>query len=244
MSRFNPIKLSLYINYFVFAILLNSVGIVILKSQNVYGVDEVAASTLELFKDLPIAIVSFLMASFLPRIGYKNSMLAGLAIVAFACIGMYYGNSFWSAKLLFAAVGVSFALIKVSVYSMIGLITEGEREHNSMMSNIEGVFMFGIALAYFLFPAFNNEAEPNSWLNVYWLLAGMSILSFLFLFFAKFDEGHEIPGSDIADDFRQMFLLMAKILVVIFVISAFLFVMIEQGIMTWLPTFNDRVLDL
>lgn len=244
MSRFNPIKLSLYINYFVFAILLNSVGIVILKSQKVYGVDEVAASTLELFKDLPIAIISFLMASFLPRIGYKNSMLAGLAIVSFACIGMYFGNSFWTAKLLFAAVGVSFALIKVSVYSMIGLVTEGEKEHNSLMSSIEGVFMFGIALAYFLFPAFNNETEPNSWLNVYWLLAGMSLLSFLFLYFANFDEGHEIPGSDLADDFRQMFLLLTKILVVIFVISAFLFVMIEQGIMTWLPTFNDRVLDL
>ena len=244
MSRFHPIKLSLYINYFVFAILLNSVGIVILKSQKVYGVDEVAASTLELFKDLPIAIVSFLMASFLPRIGYKNSMLAGLGIVTFACIGMYYGNSFWSAKLLFAAVGVSFALIKVSVYSMIGLVTDGEKEHNSLMSSIEGVFMFGIALAYFLFPAFNNEAEPNSWLNVYWLLAAMSLVSFLFLYFAKFDEGHEIPGSDIADDFRQMFLLLARILVVVFVFSAFLFVMIEQGIMTWLPTFNDRVLAL
>ena len=84
------IKLSLFINYFVFAILLNSVGIVILKSQNVYGVDEVAASTLELFKDLPIAIVSFLVASFLPRIGYKKAMLAALAIVTIACISMYF----------------------------------------------------------------------------------------------------------------------------------------------------------
>tara|TARA_Y100000385_G_scaffold291515_1_gene369978 strand:+ start:3550 stop:3771 length:222 start_codon:yes stop_codon:yes gene_type:complete len=59
------IKASLYINYFVFAILLNSVGIVILKAQNVYGVDEVQASILEAFKDMPIAIVSFLLASFL-----------------------------------------------------------------------------------------------------------------------------------------------------------------------------------
>jgi len=74
------VRLSLYINYFVFAILLNSVGIVILKSQKVYGVDELAASTLELFKDMPMAIVSFIMASFLPRIGYKNSMLIGLGL--------------------------------------------------------------------------------------------------------------------------------------------------------------------
>ncbi|MCH5596737.1 hypothetical protein [Niabella ginsengisoli] len=54
------IKFFLYINYFVFAILLNSVGIVIAKSINVYGVNEKAASALEAFKDLPIAIVSFL----------------------------------------------------------------------------------------------------------------------------------------------------------------------------------------
>ena len=238
------IKASLYINYFVFAILLNSVGIVILKAQKVYGVDEVQASILEAFKDLPIAIVSFILASFLPRIGYKRSMLAGLAFVTFACIGMYFGNSFLSAKLLFATVGVSFALIKVSVYSAIGLVTDSESAHNSLMSKIEGVFMFGIALAYFLFPAFNNPTDPNSWLDVYWLLAGLSLASFLFLYFAKFEEGEEIPGANLLDDFRQMFLLMIKLLVVVFVVSAFLFVMIEQGIMTWLPTFNERVLAL
>ena len=69
------VKLSLFLNYFVFAILLNSVGIVILKSLNNYGVDEASASVLEAFKDLPIAIVSFIVASFLPRLGYKKAML-------------------------------------------------------------------------------------------------------------------------------------------------------------------------
>lgn len=238
------IKLSLYINYFVFAILLNSVGIVILKSQKVYGVDEVQASILELFKDMPIAIVSFLIASFLPRIGYKNAMLAALAIVTIACLGMYWGNSFWSAKMLFASVGVSFALIKVSVYATIGLVTNGEKEHNSLMSSIEGVFMFGIALAYFLFPAFNNENDPNSWLNVYLLLAVLCAVSFIILFISPFDAQTEIPGANLKDDVLQMLHLVVKILVIVFVISAFLFVMIEQGIMTWLPTFNERVLKL
>ena len=236
------IKLSLFLNYFVFAILLNSVGIVILKSQTVYGVSKTVASQLEPFKDLPIAITSFLIASFLPRIGYKNSMLIGLAIVTFACLGMYFGNSFWSAKLLFAAVGVSFALIKVSVYSTIGLVTETNQEHNSLMSSIEGFFMFGIALAYFLFPAFNSETDPDAWLNVYWLLAGLSLLSFLLLLFTKFEATGIIPGANLADDFAQMLKLLARLLVIVFVVSAFLFVMIEQGIMTWLPTFNKEVL--
>jgi fucose permease len=237
------IKLSLYVNYFVFAILLNSVGIVILKSQNVYGVGEVEASILEAYKDLPIAIVSFLIASFLPRIGYKKSMLISLALVTLACVYMFFGNSFFAAKVLFASVGAAFALIKVSVYTCIGLVTSNEKEHSSLMSSIEGIFMFGIALAYFLFPAFNTEGIPDAWLNVYWVLAGLSLLSFVLLFFIKFDEEAEIPGSNLLDDVRQMFTLIARLLVIVFVISAFLFVMLEQGIMTWLPTFNNDVLN-
>ena len=240
----STIKWAMYLNYFVFAILLNSVGIVILKAQRNYGVDELEASILEAFKDLPIAIVSFLVASFLPRIGYKRAMLIGLGLVYMACITMYFGNSFATAKLLFATVGVSFALIKVSVYSLIGTVTENQQEHNSLMSSIEGVFMIGIALAYFLFPAFNSETNPDAWLNVYWLLAGISGVSFAFLFLAKSENQVEVPGVNLHDDFRQMFQLMAKLLTIVFVISAFLFVMIEQGIMSWLPTFNSKVLHL
>jgi len=238
------VKISLYLNYFVFAILLNSVGIVILKSQNNYGVNELEASILEAFKDLPIAIVSFFIASFLPRIGYKKAMLIGLGLVTVASLSMYFGNSFDSAKILFATVGVSFALIKVSVYSLIGTVTENQKEHNSLMSNIEGVFMIGIALAYFLFPAFNNADDPDSWLNVYWLLAALSLLSFVFLLFTKFEKSTEIPGANLMDDFSQMFKLITKIITIVFVINVFLFVMIEQGIMSWLPTFNEKVLHL
>lgn len=244
MNQNFRIKAALYINYFVFAILLNSVGIVILKAQKLYGVDEVQASILELFKDMPIAIVSFLVASFLPRIGYKKAMLIGLAIVTLACIGMYFGNSFGVAKLLFLAVGVSFALIKVSVYSTIGLLTSNQKEHNSLMSSIEGFFMFGITFGYFLFPMFNKTANPESWVQVYLLLALLSALSFLFLLFSKFDNDEVIPEGNLSSDFAQMVKLMTKLLVIVFVFTAFLFVMVEQGIMTWLPTFNERVLDL
>lgn len=242
--KYAGVKLSLYLNYFVFAILLNSVGIVILKSLNNYGVEETAASVLEAFKDLPIAIVSFAVASFLPRIGYKKAMLIGLGMVTIACIAMYYGNSFNTAKILFATVGAAFALIKVSVYSTIGLVTDSTKEHNSLMSSIEGFFMVGIALAYFLFPAFNTEGEPDAWLNVYWLLAALSAVSFVILLFTKFEKEAEIAGANVGQDFAEMFKLLARLLIIVFVISAFLFVMIEQGIMTWLPTFNNKVLGL
>jgi fucose permease len=243
MNNFG-IKASIYLNYFVFAILLNSVGIVVLKSINNYGVTEKIAGNLDGFKDIPIAIVSFIIASFLPKIGYKKAMLIGLSIVTLGSLVMFFGNSFNYAKLMFAMVGIAFALIKVSVYSIIGSVTQNQKEHNSLMSSVEGVFMFGIAIAYFLFPAFNMESNPNSWLNVYLFLALLSAISFVFLFFTKFENNEQIEEFNFSKSFFEMLKLALKLLTIIFLISAFLFVMIEQGIMTWLPTFNSKVLHL
>ena len=79
--KFWKIKTVLFINYFVFAILLNSVGTVILQVQNNYGVSPGEASVLEGYKDLSIAFVSFLLSSFITRWGYKNAMLAALALI-------------------------------------------------------------------------------------------------------------------------------------------------------------------
>ncbi len=234
------IKISIYLNYFVFAILLNSVGIVIEKSIDVYKVTESQASVLEAFKDLPIALVSFLIASFLPRFGYKKAMLVALAIVFFGCLQMIFGNSFFYTKVLFLTIGVSFALIKLSVYSLIGILTSSKKEHASLMSSIEGFFMVGIALAYFLFPAFYSEDE-NSWLNVYYLLCGLITVSFIFLLFSKVEYEVEAIGSSLKDDLMESIKLIIVPLVLVFIISAFLFVMIEQGIMTWLPTFNKKI---
>ena len=236
-------KWALHLNFFVFAILLNSVGIVILKSINNYGVSEVKASTLELFKDMPVAIVSFLVASFIPRIGYKKTMLFGLSVVTLGLVQMWAGNSFVSAQILFALVGATFALIKVSAYGSIGLVTSGEKEHNSLMSSIEGAFMFGVALAYFLFPAFNSPEDPNAWLNVYLLLTGIVLLAIAFL--ARIPELPKPESkTSLSEEFASMLGLITKLLVIVFVFSAFLYVMVEQGIMTWLPTFNEKVLNL
>ena len=235
------IKISIYLNYFVFAILLNSVGIVIAKSINVYHVSESQASLLEAFKDLPIAIVSFLIASFLPRFGYKKAMLSGLALVFFGCLIMIFGNSFVYTKILFLSIGVSFALIKLSVYSLIGIVTSTKKEHSSLMSSIEGFFMVGIASAYFLFPAFYSDTDENAWLNVYYLLSGLIVISFIFLLFSKIEYEVEAIGSSLKEDLTRSLKLIIVPLVLVFLASAFFFVMIEQGIMTWLPRFNEKI---
>src|ERR1022692_699447 len=177
------IKLSLFINYFVFAILLNSVGTVILQVQNNYAVTQGSASILEAFKDLSIAGTSLLVASYIIRIGYKRSMLIALAFVIVACLLMPTIGGFAMTKVLFAVTGVSFALIKVSVYATISLVTSNKKDHASFMNFIESFFMIGILTGYFIFSAFVDNSNPSStsWLKVYYLLAALSAVAFLLL---------------------------------------------------------------
>ncbi|MDB5747836.1 MAG: transporter [Massilia sp.] len=242
------ILLALFLIYFVFAILLNSVGTVILQVINNYDVSKSGASVLEAFKDLPIAVVSFLVASFLPRLGYKNSMLVGLAIVTAACVSMPLLPSFLTTKMLFLCVGVAFALVKVSVYSTLGLVATDRKHHASIMNTLEGFFMVGVLSAYWVFAHFIDSANPKSqsWLQVYWVLGALCAFTFVLLALTPFDERDaQLPeGRSRWDDFCAMFKLFFKPLVCVFVLTAFLYVLIEQSVGTWLPTFNNEILKL
>lgn len=106
--------------YLIFAILLNSVGVVILQSIHSFNVSKQSASVLEGFKDLPIALVSLFLASFLPRLGYKKSLQAGIFLVLISCIAMPLLPGFLTVKILFLTLGACFAVVKVSVYSLVG----------------------------------------------------------------------------------------------------------------------------
>lgn len=250
MSNFK-IKLSLFLNYFVFAILLNSVGTVILQVQNNFGVSKGSASTLEAFKDLSIAIASFLIASYVVRIGYKKAMLVALALVSVMCLIIPSVSSFLMTKILFATVGVSFALIKVTVFATLSLVTKSKKEHLSLMNFLESFFMIGVLAGYFIFSAFvdNNNPKSTQWFNVYYILSGLSILAFLLLLSTKLDESsvkqaERAESKSLKDDFIGMLKLVILPLVLVFIFCAFFYVLIEQSIMSWLPTFNNDVLKL
>ncbi|MCJ8156741.1 sugar MFS transporter [Sphingomonas sp. LaA6.9] len=243
------LKIGIFLSYAIFAILLNSVGTVILQSIEYFRIDKVTASTLEAFKDLPIAITSFLIASFLPRIGYRRGMIVGLAVVGAACTAMPLINAFWGTRLLFFAIGVSFAIVKVAVYSSVGLLTETRKEHASLLNVIEGVFMLGVLGGYWIFAAFIDHGDPSSprWLQVYWVLAAACAAAIVVLATARFDESRahdEVGTHSPASDFGAMLRLAARPLTIVFIVSVFLYVLIEQGIGTWLPTFNRQLLGL
>ncbi|MBT78837.1 MAG: MFS transporter [Alteromonadaceae bacterium] len=234
-------------SYFVFAILLNSVGTVILQSINTFGISKPEAATLEGFKDLTIAFVSFLVASFIPRIGYKLAMMAGLLLVSVACLLTPVTGEFIAVKLLFASIGAAFALVKVSVYALVGLLSHDTRSHSSLLNTIEGIFMVGVLSGYWIFSAFVDPLNPSSasWMEVYYWLTGLLVITFLLVLFSPLpapDAAHKEQSAAAA--FTGMIKLAWQPLVIIFVFSIFLYVLIEQGIGSWLPTFNNEVLHL
>ena len=233
--------------YFMFAIMLNSVGTVILQSINSFGISKPDASTLEGFKDLSIALVSFLVASFIPRMGYKVAMLIGLLLAAVACLVTPIWGDFIAIKVLFACIGTSFALVKVSVYSLVGQLTHDTRSHSSLLNTIEGIFMLGVLSGYWIFSAYINPDAPTSldWLNVYYLLAAVLFITACIVFFSPIQKTPvEQQPNAMIQEFVEMLKLAYKPLVLVFVLSVFLYVLIEQGIGTWLPTFNSEVLHL
>lgn len=237
------LALSLILTYLIFAILLNSVGTVILQVISHYDVTKQQASVLEGFKDLPIAIVSFLVASLLPRIGYKKAMIAALALVACACLTMPLLPSFWTTKLLFFTIGVGFALVKVSVYASVGLLVSDSKGHAALLNTIEGFFMVGVLAGYWLFGAF-LDGEGNHWLSVYYLLAALCLANLVLLSRLSLPSPPAPLAQSHWQDFVDMLRLAARPLVLLFILSAFLYVLLEQSIGTWLPTFNNEILKL
>jgi FHS family glucose/mannose:H+ symporter-like MFS transporter len=204
------IKISIFLNYFLFAILLNSVGTVILQVQHYFGVLESSAAILEGFKDFSIALASFTIASFINRIGYRKSMLLALAIMACTCFVIPLIKTFLAIKLLFAITGICFALIRVSVF-------------------ID-----------------DRNASSGNWFKAYYVLSALSGLAFLWLLISPLNESASKPEKSLKmkDEFAGMLKLIVLPIVLSFVICAFFSVLLEQSIMSWLPTFNNKVLQL
>ena len=241
------IKISLFLNYFVFAILLNSSGIAIKQVQNNFLVNSQAAAWIDPCKDLSIAILSFIVASFIVKIGYKRAMLIALGIVSASCFVIPNVPQFIAIKILFVVVGACFALIKMSVYSTIGIITKDSNEHIRFMNFIESFFTVGNFALYFIFSFYidNTHPESTTWLKSYYLIGGISIIAFLLLLTSTLDESSiQISATNLKPDFFDIFKLMMQPLILSFICCAFFYVLIEQSIQNFLPTFNEKVLQL
>ena len=128
--------------------------------------------------------------------------------------------------------------------TLIGQVTDSPRAHAALTSIIEGGFMVGVLSVTVLFSRFVGTGivdDSRDWLNVYWMLAGLCALCLALLLTTR-----DVPATATgpAPSILAMMALARLPLVMVFILCAFSYVFVEQGIGTWLPTFNNEVLRL
>lgn len=237
---------ALIVTYAILGLLMNSVGTVILQSINQYGVSKPQAATLEACKDLSVVFASFLVAASLSKFGFRRAQMSVMSIIGFGSLLMPFTNAFWMNQMMFVIVGLCFGVAKVATYSSIGLLRPDPKGHASLTTLIEGIFMLGILLGIWMFGWFiGADSNGSEWLHVYYVIAALSAISLLLWMGVDLDETKAAPPSELAAVGRMEMVLLAVLpATAAFLLSIFLYVLIEQSIGTWLPTFNNEVLRL
>lgn len=242
------LRLCLFLNYCAYAIQLNSVGIAVLQVQRSFGVSVAAAATLAFFKGAGILFGALLAGSFLKRIGYKRAMLLALGFSAVVLTALPFFASFAIVKLAFLVTGLSYGLMKVALYSTIGLVAADKREHASLLSFMEACYKIGSLLTFVVFAAFTDNAVATSlsWTHAYFLLAALMLVAFALLWGVKLDESRVREAHP--QRAYQPILDMGRLLVTPVALTLGLLVaaciVTEHGFINWLPTFNNKVLGL
>lgn len=240
------IILALALTYALLGILMNSVGIVILQSILHFDATKPMGSTLEACKDLSVVAASFLLAVRVASFGYRRALIGVLAVMAGACLLASFSTDFLAMQALFVAIGLGFGVAKIATYSIIGLLARDPAEHASITGTIEGVFMMGVLAGAWIFGWFvEGDPDGRGWLRVYWLLAALCAAAMMLWLTVPLDESAATAGSeDSPAGFRDMARLALLPGTVAILAGLFLYVLIEQGIGTWLPTFNKEALHL
>lgn len=242
------LRLCMFLNYCAYAIQLNSVGVAVLQVQRSFGISVVEASTLALYKGLGILGGALIAGSFLKRIGYKRAMLIALGASAAVLVAVPLFVSFTAVKLVFLVTGLSYGLMKVALYSTIGLIAPGRKEHASLLSFVESFYKIGSLLTFVVFAAFTSNEDPHStsWSYAYSLLAGLMAVAFLLLYPTPLDESgvREEPGRPLHWPVLEMARLAVTPVAVTLGFLVFACIVTEHGFINWLPTFNNKVMGL
>lgn len=224
------IKLPLMFSFLIFSMLLNSMGVIILQLST--QVSYKGLGVLESFKDIPMALVSLFCVNLIAKTGNKNALTFSLLFVLVSCIALPLVDAFWFFKIWLSIVGVSFALAKISVFSIIKNNFQ-DKELSSAISSVDASFMFGIFFVNIGFGTLLTSDFAEYWKFGFWVIALFSIITLLMLRAAKMDDEPISETKKKAGEWK--FFLTPKI--IYFFIIVFFMVTVEQSFNSWLPSF-------
>ncbi|QSH42133.1 MFS transporter [Lentisphaerota bacterium ZTH] len=242
--------LALIFSFLMPAFILNCEGVVIMNLIKQQHVSMSAASWLQGCKDITIMISSFALISLIARLGHKKALLFATGLEMIICFMMATDASLNMARIYFILAGLSFAVIKISIYSSISLFAKDESQHAGFLSVLEGIYMLGILSGFWVFSFFMSFT--SKWNNTFWFLGGMCALGMVIILLTPFKrtvDGQQVEdlteaGKPKESVFAEFVSLFGRPIFFLFIILTFMYVFVEQSLTTWLPTYNNIVLKL
>jgi fucose permease len=252
VTRQTPVRLytivALAFAYAVLGILMNSVGVVILQSIQHLGATKLMGSLLEACKDLSVVAASFFLATRVATFGFRRALIGALLVMAATCLAISFVGTFGAMQFLFVVTGISFGVVKVATYSTIGLLARDQADHASITGIVEGAFMVGVLAGIWIFAWYiGADTSGHAWLRVYWLIAALCVVGALLWAMVSLDESAAHANAHVSGaqaGWREMMTLALLPATIVMVGALFLYVLVEQGIGSWLPTFDSEVLHL
>lgn len=240
LSNLNPkmsinstnISLPLRLTFFIFSMVLNCMGIVILQlSQENIGYDKLGF--LEAFKDLPIAFISLFAVNFISKVGAKRSLILALSIVGICSFILPFVEVFWFYKLWFAIIGTCFAIGKICVYGIIRNNITIEKSLAKTMNNVEASFMIGIFVVNVGFGWLIASEYSEYWKFGFMFISIVSLVTIYLLSRITIIEAEKNLENNIFSSLISF----RKTSVILFFFVIFFIVLTEQSFNSWLPTY-------
>jgi len=233
MSLKQPdIALPLRLTFFIFSMVLNCMGIVILQlSQENIGYDKLGF--LESFKDLPIAFISLFAVNFISKIGTKQSIILSLSIVGICSFLLPFVEVFWFYKLWFAIIGACFAFGKICVYGIIRNNITEEKSLAKTMNTVEASFMIGIFVVNVGFGWLIASEFSEYWKFGFIFISLVSLITIYLFSKIKIVEADKNMKAKTLSNLISF----KKTSLILFFAVIFFIVFTEQSFNSWLPTF-------
>ena len=226
------ISLPLRLTFFIFSMVLNCMGIVILQlSQENIGYDKLGF--LEAFKDLPIAFISLFAVNFISKVGAKKSLILALSIVGICSFILPFVEVFWFYKLWFAIIGTCFAIGKICVYGIIRNNITIEKSLAKTMNNVEASFMIGIFVVNVGFGWLIASEYSEYWKFGFMFISIVSLVTIYLLSRITIIEA----DKNLENNIFSSLISFRKTSVILFFFVIFFIVLTEQSFNSWLPTY-------
>ncbi len=225
------IKFMIFMMFLMFAMTTDSVGVIIPRIIDQFGLSMTAAGAFHYATMAAIAVSAILFGHWADKLGHKKSILIGLAMFAVSAYLFIVGNAFAFFLLLLVISGTSIGIFKTGALALIGDVSRSTKDHTSTMNLVEGFFgvgaIIGPAIVVYLL---RNQV---SWQWLYAIAATLCVV--LFVMALAMRPPRLEKKSHEAVDLKRTFRMMKNPYAMYFSVAAFLYVSVECAVYVWMP---------